>query len=350
MKRSKVSRKKKTKNFTKRKNVVVIGGGTGTYTVLSGIKHLENINITAIVTSTDSGGSTGVLRDQFGRLPVGDFRQCLVALAETGNGDNLLRELFKYRFEKGGKGLEGHNLGNLFITALSDILGSDQAAFEKISDILRIKGEIHPITYEDIQLIAEYENGEIAYGEANIDEPDEKKHDGSLRIKKLWVHPKAKISPQAKNAILNADLIILGPGDLYTSILANFVIGGVSLAVRKSNAKILYISNLFSKWGQTHNMAVSDYVKELEKYLKTEIDYILINNRPITNKKALKMYEAEKAYPVVDDLRKNDRRAIRTDLIYDKVVERKYGDKVKRSLIRHDYHKVASEIERLLKI
>ncbi len=332
----------------KAKNIVVIGGGTGTYTVLSGIKHLENINITAIVASTDSGGSTGVLRDQFGRLPVGDFRQCLVALSETGNGDNIMRELFKYRFEKGGKGLVGHNLGNLLITALSDIFGSDEAAFNKITEILRIKGEVVPITYENIQLIAEYENEKIVYGEATIDEPPQK-HDGSLRIKKLWVYPKAKISNRAKDAILNADLIILGPGDLYTSILANIVIGGVPNTIKKSNAKILYISNLFSKWGQTDGFAVSDYLVELERYMKHPVDYVLINNAPFKNEKALKTYEKENAYPVADDLPKRDKRAIRADLIYDKVIHRKYGDKVKRSLIRHDYHKVAREVEKILK-
>src|SRR3989344_1853527 len=205
------------------KRIVVIGGGTGTYTVLSAIKHIKDIDITAIVTSADSGGSTGVLRDHFGQLPVGDFRQCLVALADEGNGDNILRDLFQYRFSKGGSGLEGHNFGNLLIAVLRDILGSEEEAFRKASKILNVKGRVFPVTYDDIQLVAKYSDGSIGYGEAMIDEPPPT-HDGSMKIEQLWVQPKAKINKKAKEALEAAHYIILGPGDLYTSILANIVI------------------------------------------------------------------------------------------------------------------------------
>ncbi len=218
------------------KRIVVIGGGTGTYTVLSAIKHIENIDITAIVSSADSGGSTGVLRDEFGKLPVGDFRQCLVALSEDGNGNNILRRLFEYRFSKGGPGLEGHNFGNLLITALTEILGSEEEAFRKASRILNIQGRVFPITFDDIQLIAQYENGSVAFGESMIDEP-ESSHDGTMRISRLWVQPKAKIFDKSKEAISEADYIIMGPGDLYTSLLANIVVDGVSDAIKKSHAK-----------------------------------------------------------------------------------------------------------------
>ncbi|PJA40649.1 hypothetical protein CO178_01815, partial [candidate division WWE3 bacterium CG_4_9_14_3_um_filter_34_6] len=245
------------------KNVVVIGGGTGTYMVLTAIKHIPNINITAIVSSADSGGSTGILRDEFGQLPVGDFRQCLVALAKDTNGDNILRDLFSYRFSRGGSGLEGHNFGNLLITALTDILGSEEDAFRKASKILNVQGRVFPITFDKIQLVAEYENNDIGYGEAMIDDPT-KEHDGSLRIKKLWCQPKGKIFNKSKEAILDADYIILGPGDLYTSTIANFVVGDTSKIIKNAKAKIIYICNLVSKWGQTHSLGATDYVLEIE--------------------------------------------------------------------------------------
>ncbi|OGC47948.1 hypothetical protein A2713_02365 [candidate division WWE3 bacterium RIFCSPHIGHO2_01_FULL_35_17] len=327
------------------KRIVVIGGGTGTYTVLSAIKHIKDIDITAIVTSADSGGSTGVLRDEFGQLPVGDFRQCLVALSQDGNGDNILRKLFEYRFSKGGPGLEGHNFGNLLITALTDILASEEEAFRKASKILNIQGRVFPITFDDIQLIAEYENGSIAYGEAMVDEPGAS-HDGSQRIVSLWVQPKAKIYEKSAEAIEKADYIIIGPGDLYTSLLANIVVDGVTEAIKESNAKIIYIPNIVSKWGQTHGFRTSDYVNEIEKYLERKINCILMNNKKLP-KSSLKKYEMEKSYAVEDDLAE-DKRVIRADLLKAVEVNPIKGDRVKRSLLRHDSKKLMREISTLL--
>jgi len=148
-------------------NIVVMGGGTGTFVVLSGIKDINEFNITAVVSSADSGGSTGILRDEFGQLPVGDIRQCLVALSPViGNGvaTNITRELFKYRFER-GNGLKGHSFGNLFLTALTEILGSEQKAIQKAAEILHIKGQVLPVTTDDITLVAKYNNGSIGFGE-----------------------------------------------------------------------------------------------------------------------------------------------------------------------------------------
>ncbi len=327
------------------KNIVVIGGGTGTYTVLTALTEISNINITAIVASTDSGGSTGILRDEFGCLPVGDFRQCLVALADRNSPVNILRELFMYRFEKGGHGLEGHNFGNLFITALSEIFKNEEAAFEYASKILNIKGSVYPVTFNKIQLLAKYNNGEILFGQINIDDPPIN-HDGNLKIKKLWSQPKASVYKKTKDAIEKADLILLGPGDLYTSTIANFVIDDMPKIIERSKAKILYIVNLVTKYGQTHGYTSSMHVSELEKYIKTKVDYILINNKSLPSK-ILNKYYLEKAFPVLDDLEK-DSRAKYANLITNKLIARNSKDVIKRSLIRHDPHKLAKVINQII--
>lgn len=327
------------------KNIVVIGGGTGTYTVLTGIKSIADINISAIVSSADSGGSTGVLRDEFGYLPVGDYRQCLVALAEEASGENILRELFQYRFQKGGTGLEGHNFGNLFITALTDILGSEEEAYQKASKILNIKGNVYPVTYDNVQLLAEYEDKSIGYGESMIDDPP-KGHNGEQRITRLWVQPKAEIYEKSKEAILNANLIIFGPGDLYTSVLANVVVDGCANYISESKAKIIFISNLVSKYGQTHNFKTSDYVNEIERYIKRKVDYILVNSAPFPED-IVKVYKSINDYPVIDDMQ-SDSRVTKADLLSELLTTQLKSDKVKRSLLRHDSHKIADIVQSII--
>jgi uncharacterized cofD-like protein len=328
------------------KNIVVIGGGTGTYTVLTGIKNISDINITAIVSSADSGGSTGILRDEFGFLPVGDFRQCLVALAGESDGGNTLRELFQYRFQKGGSGLEGHNFGNLFITALTDILGNEKEAYQKVSKILNVKGKVFPVTFDRVQLLAEYEDQTIGYGESMIDSPPED-HDGAMRITRLWVQPKANTYERSKQAILDADLIIFGPGDLYTSVLANVVIDGCADYISQSNAKILFITNLVSKWGQTHNFKTSDYVSEIEKYIKRKVDYVLINKSKPFPKEVVKIYESVNDFPVEDDMQ-NDKRVIHKDLLSEVQINQVKSDIVRRSFLRHDSHKIAEVVQNII--
>lgn len=327
------------------KKVVVIGGGTGSFTVLRGIKNIEDISITSIVTSADSGGSTGVLRDEFGTLPVGDFRQALVALSSDDENNQILRDLFQYRFCKGGVGLEGHNFGNLFLTALTDILGSEELAFRKASKILNIKGRVLPITLDPVQLVAKYENGSIGFGEHMIDEPPVE-HDGTMRIKKLWSQPKGTILEKSRKAIEEADLIMLGPGDLYTSTLAAIVVDSVSRVIKRSNAKIAYVVNLVTKYGQTSEFTASDHVKEVEKYIKKPVDFILVNSTKIPSK-AMIAYREEKAYRVIDDYGK-DKRVIRSDLISDIIFDKVAGDRVKRSLVRHDSNKIKSVIEEII--
>jgi uncharacterized cofD-like protein len=320
------------------KKIVTIGGGTGTFTVLSGLKKYP-LDLTAIVTMADSGGSTGRLRDEFGYLPVGDVRMALAALAEDNEATYLLRELFLYRFDQGEKGLRGHNFGNLFLIALSDILGSQEKAITYASEVLRIKGNVLPITADNVHLVAQYEDGSIIKGETFIDEPPAA-HDATLRIQKLSVDPQAQITPYARDAISQADFIILGPGDLYTSVLANIVVNGTSNAIQESSAKLIFIVNLMTKMGQTHNFSAQDHVNEITKYTRREPDYVLVNSASIPFR-ILRKYESyENAYPVKDDLGK-DPRVIRTDLLASKEVQKSSGDLIKRSLIRHDSDKIA---------
>lgn len=327
------------------KKVVVIGGGTGSYTVLLGLKKYD-FDLTSIINVTDSGGSTGRLRDEFGYLPVGDFRMALTALADANGDSEILRELFLYRFNK-GVGLQGHNFGNLLLIALTDILGNSQTAIEYASKILRVKGRVLPITDENITLIARYQNSHVIIGESNIDDPSPK-HDGKQRIVRLQVQPKAQINKTAKKAILEADLIVLGPGDLYTSLLANLVVDGVSAAIKKSRAKVAFFVNLTNKYGQTHDFKASDYILELKKYLKKYPDHIFINKTTLP-KTILKRYEQERSFPVKDDLATHATYKVhRLDLLAPKEIKKHSGDVVKRSLIRHDSEKIAKALSKLL--
>lgn len=328
------------------KNIVVIGGGTGTFTVLTGLKKFSNLNLTTIVSAADSGGSTGRLRDEFGHIPVGDFRMALVALADTNGESDVLRELFLYRFEK-GQGLRGHNFGNLFLTALTDILDSEDKAFEYASKTLRIKGKVLPITKEPVTLIAEYEGGKIIMGETHIDEPP-KTHDGTKKITKLSIQPKQRLSQAAARAIAHADLVVLGPGDLYTSTLANLVVPGVKSALKNSSAKIIYVLNLINKYGQTYGFKASDYIEELNKYLAFYPEIVLVNKSPLPQD-ILKKYAGEKGFPVEDNLKSNEKYQVkRRKLLAGKTIKRQLGDIVKRSLIRHDSRKLADVIIKLV--
>ncbi len=335
--------------FTKRqKNIVVIGGGTGTYTVLSGLKKYpaDLFDLTAIVTVADSGGSTGRLRDEFGYLPVGDFRMALVALADDSEVGNALRSLFLHRFDK-GNGLKGHNFGNLFLVALTDIFGSEERAIEYASQMLRVRGKVLPITSEKLTLAAEYENGHTVKGETYIDEPPQD-HDGTQKIKRLWIEPDARISEKAQDAIANADLIIMGPGDLYTSILASVVVPGTKEALLNSKGKLLFISNLMSKYGQTHNFTAHDHLHELTQYTGRSPDYVLINNNNLPED-ILGAYYEQKEFPIKDDLEtKEGITIIKNDFLASEEVKKKSGDVLKRSLIRHDPEKLARAIVEIL--
>ncbi|MFC1627247.1 uridine diphosphate-N-acetylglucosamine-binding protein YvcK [Patescibacteria group bacterium] len=320
------------------KKIVVIGGGTGSSVLLSGLKQYP-VDLTAIVPVTDDGGSTGRLRDEFGFLPVGDMRQCLAALASE-NG--LLRQLLLYRFTK-GKGLKGHNLGNLILTGLEDIVGSEPEAIIQAAKIFRLKGRVLPISKDLVKLVAEYSSGKKTVSEHKIEVYQLKKDE---KISKLYTQPKANINPQAEEAIEQADLIVLAPGDLYNSIIANLVISGTKEAILKSKAKLIYAVNLMTLNSQTHQFSASDHVKELEKYLTKSLDYILLNQQPIPQD-ILKAYQKHDEYPVDDDLG-NDQRVLRKNLIANSAFKKPKSDSLKRSLLRHDSEKLAKEIISLI--
>lgn len=329
-----------------RKSIVVIGGGTGTHTVLRGLKNYrKKVDLTAVVSMADDGGSTGRLRDEFGQLPVGDVRMALAALAsDVDEHDELVRQLFLHRFDK-GDGLSGHNFGNLFLVALTDLLGSEEAAIRAASRVLRVQGKVVPVTNESIRLVAEYEDGKIVTGEHRIDEPECVRL--AQRITRLSVTPAATINPRAEDALLRADLVVLGPGDLYTSVLANCVVDGVADAIRHSGAKIVYVCNLMTKAGQTLGMSAQQHVAEIERYLGVSPDVVITNigEFPI---ELLERYAADDEFPVVADCVDGVCKVITEDLLAKEEVKTKQGDILKRSLIRHDSRKLARKIMELL--
>lgn len=325
----------------KQPSIVVIGGGTGTFAVLNGLKAYP-VDLTAIVTMMDSGGSSGKLRDELGVLPPGDVRQCLVALATSSL---LMRELFSYRFDEGD--LKGHTFGNLFVSALEKTTGSMEKAIEEIGKILRIQGQVVPVTYDKTELCVQLADGKTIVGETHIDEVEKKVK--RPKITKAFLSDKVKVNPKAVTAITNADLVLIGPGDLYTSLVPNLLVTGMTDALAQTKAKKIFVLNLMTKYGQTTNYTAQDHIKDLEQYLGEKIiDAILINKtRPKESTKA--WYEGFGEEPVIDDLRKTSYELIRKDLIRDVFIQKENTDTLKRSIIRHDSEKLAKVILSLLK-
>lgn len=325
-----------------KRNVVTIGGGTGSFVVLSGLKNYE-IDLSAIIAMTDSGGSTGKLRDQLGVLPPGDLRQALVALSEASD---IWRKLFTYRFEQGD--LKGHNFGNIFLSAIEKITDSNQEAIDRASDILQTVGRVIPITFDKCTLCASYEGGSVIEGESAIDEYDKK----GARIEKLYLKPSANINLEAKRALERAQAIVLGPGDLYTSIIPNLIVTGVRDIIQNIKARKILIVNLMAKAGQTEGFKVSDFIDEVEKYLgKGSLNYVVVNSKH-PSKELIKKYEdVDKAKLIEDDIGGTYSRAriVRANVLSDDAYKKSSADAVKRSLVRHDPDKLARVIYRLIK-
>lgn len=315
----------------KQPSIVVIGGGTGTFVVLRGLKKY-NAHLTAIVTMSDSGGSNKRIRDEFGLLPTSDIRQCLVALSDESGGAGILRKLFMYRFEK-GEGMVGMTFGNLFMAALSDILGSQAEAIKQTAKVLRIKGTVLPVSYTDTNLHAKYADGTILTEEHLIDEPP---HDGTTPIVDAWLEPTGVANPDAIEAITNASLIVIGPGDLYTSILPNLLISEVAEAIKKSTATKVYVLNLMTKFGQTYNYTGTDHIAVLERYIGKSLTMVLVNNAQIPQE-AEKLYRDNNELPVVDNFTDSlYYTVVRHPLINPIITKRSQSDTLVRSLIRHD--------------
>lgn len=323
-----------------KKRTVVIGGGTGTHTVLKGLKrYSDRIDIAAVVSMADSGGSTGRLRDEFGYLPVGDVRMALSALAsDVDVHEELLRELFLHRFDK-GVGLHGHNVGNLLLVALTDILGSEEQAIAAAGRVLRIAGEVIPVTTETADLVAEYDDGSRLVDEHLIDEPVAKK------ISSISLAPTVTISKAARVAIERADIIVVGPGDVYTSIGAALAVTGVPEAIRASSATGVYVCNLMTKRGQTDNCDAGAHEDIVAGLIGKTFDHVLVNRTAIDDD-LLRRYEAEGELPVAVSTPRAHWNV--NDFMAKESYQATTGDVLKRSLIRHDSDVLARGIMDLL--
>jgi uncharacterized cofD-like protein len=326
---------------TQRK-IVTIGGGTGSYTILSAIKNIEDIKISAVVAMTDDGGSTGVLRDELGVLPAGDVRQCLVALSSESD---ILRKLMSYRFVEGG--LSGHNFGNIFLAAIEKITGSFSLGVNEVSKILNIKGSVIPVIDGDAILVAELENGQLVAGENKINHFNfEEKGYG---LKKIYIKGNNNLNKLAEEEIVNADYIIICPGNHFCSVLPALVADGVISAFQKSKAKIIYIANLTNKKGHNMNYKLSNFVYDVEKYINKKIDIILNNNEDPTEEQ-IKYYKIEEGDNVLVQNDMKDDRVINRELLSHKINKFVEGDSLSnmRSFIRHDTEKVKSLVETII--
>ncbi len=327
---------------TKKPKVVVIGGGTGSFTVLTGLKKLD-CDLKALVNMVDDGGSTGQLRDEYGVLPPGDIRQCLVALSEAPVS---LRNLFNFRFPAGSS-LGGHSFGNLFLSSVEMMTDNFLEAVKMASEVLNIKGEVLPVTTEKCQLIMDYK-GEQIIGQKAVD--NKKLQIGSRPS--LYLKPKAKIAPEASKAISKADLIVISPGNLYTSLIPTLLVDGVPDALKNSKAAVVYICNLVNKPENTAMFKVSDYVAELERFAgKDTIDFVIYNIDPPSEELLVK-YARNDEHPVIIDeqtLRQAKYIAKPAKLLsYIGAKQDKNDFLLERSLLRHNSESLANEVQKIL--
>lgn len=280
-----VSNVKISKITSKGPKVVAIGGGTGLSVLLRGLKN-HTSNITGIVTVADDGGSSGRLRKEMDVVPPGDFRNCIVALSDA---EKTVTDLFQYRFSK-GKGLEGHSFGNLFIVAMMEVTGSFDEALREAGKVLAVRGNLVPATVDNIRLKAKLDTGEVVFGESQISK-------SLSMIERVYIDPECPIvHPNAESAILDADIVVLGPGSLFTSVLPNLMVPGIKDAIRKAKAMKIYICNVATQVGETDGYNIADHVIALQRHTYTEIiDFVLANSTHIELKDR---YAGE---PVVDD-------------------------------------------------
>ena len=306
------------------KRLVRIGGGSSGYTLLRALKQ-HPFEITAVVNMFDSGGSTGVLRDEFGVLPPGDIRRALAALAD-GEHSEILRDLFNYRFKEGGS-VSGHSFGNLFLTALASIYGSDLEGIRKASVLLHVKGTVVPVSVDSSHIHAILADGTEIVGETNIDIP---KHDGSVRIDRVFLEPSARLLPEAAVSIRDADIIVMGPGDLYTSVIPNLLVDGMKEALANTKGKTIIVCNLMTKWGETHGFSASDMVRELLRYSGLPRLDVAIVNTGLMSPQLLETYARGNQFPMlVDDaLPGLVGRVVAEDLVSDADIARHDGEKL----------------------
>jgi uncharacterized cofD-like protein len=322
--------------LNKKTRISCIGGGTGLFNLLLGIKSIPAILPISIVNTTDDGGSSGRLRDSFGVLPPGDIRRSLVALS---NAPEVMNKIIQYRFSK-GKGFRGHSFGNLLLTVLNDIEGSMSNAVRGVGDILNINGIVYPIASTESVLYAKLEDGNIVKGETNIDLC--KGRSPELCIKECWHKPVPQCDINAYSAIINSDFVTIGPGDLYTSVITNLLIKDICEAVVKSRAKKIYICNLMTKPGETFGYDAFDHISEIVRYLNKDcLDYIILADNSKLHRGALSRYARKGQFPVqIGDLAKIRKLTKANIIIADLSHE--------QELIRHDSRKIREQIAKII--
>jgi len=322
-------------NEKKAKKIVTIGGGSGQYVLLSGLRDLPDIEITAVVSMMDSGGSTGRLRDELGVLPPGDILKCVLALSSMREAARLV---LQKRFDGGGK-LDGHSVGNMLLTMLAQYTDDFPASVCALAKILDARGTVLPVTTDKATLAAELSDGSRLYGEAAIDVPEGGRR-GKIERTYLLAHSKGdiRVHPPVLDAIAAADYILIGPGDLYTSITPNFLVPGVKEAIGAARAKLIYLVNIMTKFGETDGFSGHDFILNLEKFMGRKVDAAVFNAaRPA--EEVLRKYGAQKAEMVVPGpvSERDERAIIEEDLLNTS------GD-----IARHDARKLAELIRRLI--
>jgi uncharacterized cofD-like protein len=321
--------------------IVLIGGGTGSFTLLSGLKHYVR-NITALVNMADDGGSSGQLRDELGILPPGDVRQCLVALSDSPKA----RDLFNYRFSEGS--LSGHTFGNLFLTALEQMTGSFAEGVELASQVLNISGKVEPITLDSVKLNLRTADGEVTTGQFAIT-----KARFAQPRPELWLEPEASLNPAAKQAILEADLVVVSAGNLYGSLAPALITKGIKEALLESKAKKVYVCNLVTKPGQTDGFKVHDFAAEIERFIGAPVlDYVLYNTMA-PSEELLNKYAHEGEFGVeIDEQALNDAHYKAKGyklLAGEPTYQPQPGDALasSRTFIRHDPEKTARQLMKI---
>ncbi|MDU1579001.1 YvcK family protein [Finegoldia magna] len=287
-----------TKNFGKK--IVTIGGGTGNSILLRGVKNFTS-NITTIVTVADDGGGSGVLREDLGMLPPGDIRNCLVALANT---EPIMEKLINYRFSNGQ--LKGQSLGNLLIAAMNDICGDFNEAIREISNVLAITGKVLPMTLDNVKLFAELEDGSTIEGESNITFLNRK---NGGKIKRVYTSPKLLLPlKESIDSIMDADIVLLGPGSLYTSIIPNLLVTDISQALKETKAEVVYILNIMTQPGETNGYSVTDHVVAIIDHANSNIiDKIVVNSKEVDKYAKYRYKSIENSTPIyiTDEDREN---------------------------------------------
>ncbi len=316
--------------------IVTIGGGSGQFALLSGLRDVEDIDISAIVSMVDSGGSTGRLRDELGTLPPGDILKCILALSPY---QDAARNILQKRFEKDRR-LKGHNAGNMLLTTLSRYTGSFPAGVQALAEILDTKGTILPVTIDKATLVAELTDGTRIYGESAIDVPRGQQRN---KIKNVFMVPHhsetISVFPPVIDAISDADYIIIGPGDLFTSIIPNLIVPGLKEAIMNSSATLLYVLNIMTKYGETHQFAAKDFVTVLEEHTGSKINGIIYNTQK-PDHELYAQYIKQKAEFIEIDMNnelRNTHRIFESDLL-----------EASGGIIRHNSKKLAVLIQEII--